>query len=80
MLLSYSVGSVQHPSIQDFEIFIMGDGVTDESKRLSVSCKMMIQELNFLIIRNMKVEVSRILMKLFNKQAVRLFVICATGI
>lgn len=31
-LLSYSVESVQHQSIQDIEIFIMGDGVTDDTR------------------------------------------------
>lgn len=31
-LLSYSIGSIQNQTIRDFEIFVMGDGVSDESR------------------------------------------------
>lgn len=34
MLLPYSIGSVQKQTIQDFEIFIIGDGVYDETREI----------------------------------------------
>ncbi|MCG2589394.1 glycosyltransferase family A protein [Rhodohalobacter sulfatireducens] len=33
-LLPYSIGSIQNQTIQDFEIFIIGDGISDEARDL----------------------------------------------
>lgn len=33
-LLPYSIGSIQNQTVQEIEIFIMGDGVTDETKQV----------------------------------------------
>jgi glycosyltransferase involved in cell wall biosynthesis len=33
-LLPYSVGSIQNQTIQEFEIFIIGDGISDETREL----------------------------------------------
>lgn len=33
-LLPYSVGSIQNQTVQDLEIFIIGDGITDETKQM----------------------------------------------
>ncbi|MDR9366776.1 MAG: glycosyltransferase family 2 protein [Balneolaceae bacterium] len=33
-LLPYSIGSIQNQTIQDFEVFIIGDGISDETREL----------------------------------------------